>query len=223
MRPKTLPNSRNTGLADLHLVGKEITRFHCVYWPAFLMAAGLPLPKSITANGWLLFEESKMSKSRGNIVRAETIVEVLGTDALRYFLMAEIPFGQDGSFSFDALVQRYNSDLANGYGNLVSRVLAMIHRHFDGEIPVYQKDGETPLRSPGLTVSVSTGEPGPPIKTEEDRAVAWWYRSTFQVKRLIEQAFSLCANSDAGNFIAFIDGYITYVAPWGLASKDCES
>ena len=113
--------------ADLHLVGKEITRFHCVYWPAFLMAAGLPLPKSITANGWLLFEESKMSKSRGNIVRAETIVEVLGTDALRYFLMREIPFGQDGSFSFDALVQRYNSDLANGYGNLVSRVLAMIH------------------------------------------------------------------------------------------------
>ena len=84
--------------ADLHLVGKEITRFHCVYWPAFLMAAGLPLPKSITANGWLLFEDSKMSKSRGNIVRAETIVEVLGNDALRYFLMREIPFGQDGEF-----------------------------------------------------------------------------------------------------------------------------
>src|SRR5271169_3722012 len=107
--------------ADLHLVGKEITRFHCVYWPAFLMAAGLPLPKSITANGWLLFEESKMSKSRGNIVRAETIVEVLGTDALRYFLLREVVFGQDGSFSFDALVQRYNSDLANGLGNLASR------------------------------------------------------------------------------------------------------
>jgi methionyl-tRNA synthetase len=121
--------------ADLHLVGKEITRFHCVYWPAFLMAAGLPLPKSITANGWLLFEESKMSKSRGNIVRAETIVEVLGTDALRYFLMREIPFGQDGSFSFDALVERYNADLANGYGNLVSRVLTMIQRNRDGILP----------------------------------------------------------------------------------------
>ena len=121
--------------ADLHLVGKEITRFHCVYWPAFLMAAGLPLPKSITANGWLLFEESKMSKSRGNIVRAETIVEVLGTDALRYFLMREIPFGQDGSFYFDALVQRYNADLANGYGNLVSRVLAMISQYRDGVVP----------------------------------------------------------------------------------------
>ncbi len=112
--------------ADLHLVGKEITRFHCVYWPAFLMAAGLPLPKAVAANGWLLFEESKMSKSRGNIVRAETILEVLGNDALRYFLMREIPFGQDGSFSFDALVQRYNADLANGYGNQVSRVLKLL-------------------------------------------------------------------------------------------------
>jgi methionyl-tRNA synthetase len=130
--------------ADLHLVGKEITRFHCVYWPAFLMAAGLPLPKSITANGWLLFEESKMSKSRGNIVRAETIVEVLGTDALRYFLLREIPFGQDGSFSFDALVQRFNADLANGYGNLVSRVLAMIEKYCNGKIPEPRDINEPP-------------------------------------------------------------------------------
>ena len=102
--------------ADLQIIGKEISRFHCVYWPAFLMAAGLPLPKSVVAHGWLLFEQSKMSKSRGNIVRAETIVETLGADALRYFLMREVVFGQDGSFSFDALVQRYNADLANGYG-----------------------------------------------------------------------------------------------------------
>src|SRR5205807_862097 len=81
--------------ADLHMIGKEIVRFHCVYWPAFLMAAGLPLPKGIVAHGWLLFEENKMSKSRGNIVRAETIVDVLGVDALRYFLLSEIVFGQD--------------------------------------------------------------------------------------------------------------------------------
>ncbi len=121
--------------ADLQIVGKEISRFHCVYWPAFLMAAGLPLPKSIVAHGWLLFEESKMSKSRGNIVRAETILEVLGADALRYFLLREIVFGQDGSFSFDALVQRYNSDLANGYGNLASRTLTMIQKYFDGIVP----------------------------------------------------------------------------------------
>ncbi len=121
--------------ADVQLVGKEIIRFHCVYWPAFLMAAGLPLPKSVVAHGWLLFEQSKMSKSRGNIVRAETIVETLGADALRYFLMREVVFGQDGSFSFDALVQRYNADLANGYGNLTSRVLAMITQYFDGVVP----------------------------------------------------------------------------------------
>jgi methionyl-tRNA synthetase len=121
--------------AQLHLIGKEISRFHCVYWPAFLMAAGLPLPKQIVAHGWLLFEQSKMSKSRGNIVRAETVIEVLGNDALRYFLLREVVFGQDGSFSFDALVQRYNSDLANGYGNLVSRTLAMIVKYFDGVVP----------------------------------------------------------------------------------------
>ncbi len=132
--------------ADLHLVGKEIIRFHCVYWPAFLLAAGLPIPKAITAHGWLLFDNAKMSKSKGNIVRTETILEAFGehvyakqfpestkrerdlfaTDVLRYFLLREIPFGQDGSFSFDALVTRYNADLANGYGNLVSRTLKLI-------------------------------------------------------------------------------------------------
>ena len=149
--------------ADLHLVGKEIIRFHCVYWPAFLLAAGLPLPKAITAHGWLLFEDSKMSKSRGNIVRTETILNAFGTlkpkpidgsgavlsdeawkhqqdlfasDVIRYFLLREIPFGQDGSFSFDALVTRYNADLANGYGNLVSRTLSMIQQYFQ-EIPQY--------------------------------------------------------------------------------------
>ena len=121
--------------AQYHIIGKEISRFHCVYWPAFLLAAGLPLPKAVVAHGWLLFEQSKMSKSRGNIVRAETILAVLGADALRYFLLREIVFGQDGSFSFDALVQRYNADLANGYGNLVSRTLAMIVKYFDGVVP----------------------------------------------------------------------------------------
>ncbi len=121
--------------AQLHIIGKEISRFHCVYWPAFLLAAGLPLPKAVVAHGWLLFEQSKMSKSRGNIVRAETILAVLGADALRYFLLREIRFGQDGSFSFDALVQRYTSDLVNGYGNVVSRTLSMIHSYYEGKVP----------------------------------------------------------------------------------------
>ena len=121
--------------ADLQLVGKEILRFHAVYWPAFLLAAGLPVPHAIFAHGWLLFEQDKMSKSRGNIVQPEPIREVLGADALRYFLLREIPFGQDGSFSFDALLQRYNSDLANDFGNLATRVLTMIGRYFNQEIP----------------------------------------------------------------------------------------
>jgi methionyl-tRNA synthetase len=121
--------------ADLHLIGKEIVRFHAVYWPAFLIAAGLELPKRIFAHGWLLFEESKMSKSRGNIVRPEPIRRVMGVDALRYFLLREVVFGQDGSFSYDALVGRYNADLANGLGNLASRTLTMIRQYSAGAIP----------------------------------------------------------------------------------------
>ena len=121
--------------ADLHLIGKEIVRFHAVYWPAFLWAAGLEIPKRIFAHGWLLFQDSKMSKTTGNIVRATPIHKVLGTDALRYFLLREVVFGQDGNFSYDALVTRYNSDLANGLGNLASRTLAMIYQYRVGEIP----------------------------------------------------------------------------------------
>jgi methionyl-tRNA synthetase len=121
--------------ADLHLIGKEILRFHAVFWPAFLMGADLPLPKKIFAHGWLLFEENKMSKSRGNIVRSEPIRQVMGADALRYFLFREIVFGQDGSFSYDALIGRYNAELANGLGNLVSRTLTMIGQYRGGAIP----------------------------------------------------------------------------------------
>lgn len=121
--------------ADLHLMSKEIVRFHAIYWPAFLMAAGWPLPKRIYSHGWLLFEENKMSKSRGNIVRATPIQQVMGFDALRYFLLREIPFGQDGNFSYDALVARYNADLANGVGNLVSRTLSMLKQYREGKIP----------------------------------------------------------------------------------------
>ncbi len=135
----------------MHLIGKEISRFHCVYWPAFLMAAGIAPPLSVKANGWLLFDDTKMSKSLGNIVRAETVDAVLGADALRYFLLREIPFGQDGSFSFDALVRRYNGDLANGYGNLVSRVVNMVHNTSAGccPIPARSHRAELALRASG--------------------------------------------------------------------------
>jgi methionyl-tRNA synthetase len=121
--------------ADLHLIGKEILRFHGVFWPAFLMAADVPLPKKIFAHGFLLFENDKMSKSRGNIVRTDPIREVLGIEALRYFLFREVVFGQDGAFSYDALAGRYNAELANGLGNLASRTLTMIKQYRDGVIP----------------------------------------------------------------------------------------
>ncbi|MFZ3217345.1 MAG: methionine--tRNA ligase [Candidatus Acidiferrales bacterium] len=121
--------------ADVHAMGKEIIRFHAVYWPAFLMAAGMELPKQIVAHGWLLFEQEKMSKSKGNVAYAEPIVKVLGNDALRYYLLREVVFGQDGNFSREALITRYNADLANGLGNLASRILTMIENYFGGSIP----------------------------------------------------------------------------------------
>jgi len=178
--------------ADMHLIGKEISRFHCVYWPAFLMAAGIEPPRSVQANGWLLFDQGKMSKSRGNIVRAETVHTVLGSDALRYFLLREIPFGQDGSFSFDALVQRYNGDLANGYGNLVSRVVNMVHKYFGGVLPepgVTDYPDETKLEGlADLTIS-NFAEAFDEMKFSEALATLW-------------------------GLVAEVDGYLTTNAPW---------
>ena len=177
--------------ADMHLVGKEITRFHCVYWPAFLMAAGIAPPRSVKANGWLLFDQGKMSKSRGNIVRAETVQQVLGADALRYFLLREIPFGQDGSFSFEALVQRYNGDLANGYGNLVSRVVNMVHKYFGGVLP--ETGAETPAEG---TLRESSG-----------RTIAA-FGPAFDELNFSEALKALWL------LVAETDGYLTANAPW---------
>jgi len=126
--------------ADVHMIGKEIIRFHAVYWPAFLMAADLPLPKRIHAHGWLLFEQEKMSKSKGNVAYPEPIVKVLGNDALRYYLLRETVFGQDGNFSREALITRYNADLANGLGNLASRTLTMIADYLHGTFSIDEWD-----------------------------------------------------------------------------------
>jgi methionyl-tRNA synthetase len=187
--------------ADVHMIGKEIVRFHCVYWPAFLMAAGLPLPKCITAHGWLLFEDSKMSKSRGNIVRAETIVDVLGADALRYFLLREVVFGQDGSFSFDALVQRYNSDLANGLGNLASRTLTMIKRYFKGEVPY-------PSNTAHTAADAAIAEAAK--KTIADYGTLF---DQLQLSRALETAWAL---------VSAVDKYIVENEPWSLGEKQDE-
>jgi methionyl-tRNA synthetase len=177
--------------ADMHLIGKEISRFHCVYWPAFLMAAGIALPRSVRANGWLLFDQGKMSKSRGNIVRAETVDTVLGADALRYFLLREIPFGQDGNFSFDALVQRYNGDLANGYGNLVSRVVNMVHKYFGGVVPAAGQDtaAEAALREGALRAIAEFGPAFDELSFSESLKSLWV-------------------------LVAETDGYLTANAPW---------
>lgn len=120
---------------DLHLVGKDILRFHAVYWPAFLMSAGVELPKTVFAHGWWTVEGEKMSKSLGNAVDPAGIADEFGVDAFRYFLMAEIPFGKDGDFSRRAFVSRVNSDLANGLGNLTSRALGMVERYCGGTVP----------------------------------------------------------------------------------------
>jgi methionyl-tRNA synthetase len=122
--------------ADIHLVGKDILRFHAVYWPAFLMAAGLPLPSQVFAHGWWTVEGEKMSKSLGNVVDPYKIVEEFGQDVFRYFLLREIPFGQDGDFSRSAIIGRINGELANGLGNLVSRTIGMIKKYSGGLIPV---------------------------------------------------------------------------------------
>jgi methionyl-tRNA synthetase len=121
--------------ADVHLIGKEIVRQHAIYWPAFLMAADLPLPKQIVSHGWWLMEGAKMSKSKGNVVRPDAYVDRFGLDALRYFVFREMVFGQDASFGDEAFLTRYNADLANDLGNLVSRATTMIHRYCGGVVP----------------------------------------------------------------------------------------
>ncbi len=208
--------------ADLHIVGKEITRFHCVYWPAFLMAAGLPLPKRVVGHGWLLFEENKMSKSRGNIVRAETILDTFGAmkpdlpkseqdrfgaDVLRYFLLREVVFGQDGSFSFDALVQRYNADLANGYGNLVSRTLAMISKYRDGRVP--EPTPSTQILDDGTGKPMTSRERY--LKDRVPEVVAAFGRNFDGLE------FSV-ALANLWDFLGEVDGFITAEAPWKVAT-----
>jgi methionyl-tRNA synthetase len=185
--------------ADIHLVGKEIIRFHAVYWPAFLMAAGLPLPKQIWAHGWLLMDSTKMSKSLGNVVRPRPIVHVLGMDALRYYLLRETVFGQDGNFSYDALVQRYNSDLANGLGNLASRTAAMIEKNCAGKIPK------------------------PAALQPQDTALAT--KAQEVIGEVLEQydklGFSL-ALEQIWSLIAATDKYLTTEHPWSLGGAEAD-
>ena len=249
--------------ADLHLVGKEIIRFHSVYWPAFLLAADLPMPKSIVANGWLLFEESKMSKSRGNVVRTETILDTFGllcpptppppipllssfdevggsavepeqpqplppsktqqdlfaTDILRYFLLREIPFGQDGSFSFEALVQRYNSDLANGYGNLVSRTLKLIETGLGGEFLETHDFAFVVGQSAVVTETVKQYTWTLGVDKYSDTDELWKASPTLeQAQATAFDSFNFAQCTELiWQAIKQVDGFLSESAPWKIA------
>ena len=184
--------------ADVHVVGKDIVRFHTIYWPIFLMALNLPLPKKIFAHGFIMMKDGKMSKSKGNVVQPEMLVERYGLDATRYFLLRELPFGADGVFSPEAFVERTNFDLANDLGNLLNRTVSMMNKYFDGVIPV---EGNEP--------------------TEFDAALQQ------QAKDVIEKyevnmdrmQFSMVL-SDVWSLISRSNKYIDETQPWVLAKSE---
>jgi len=195
--------------ADLHLVGKDIIRFHTVYWPAFLMAAGLPLPKQVWAHGWFLIDAGKMSKSKGNVVLPRPIAQVLGMDALRYYMLRETVFGQDGNFSYDNLVVRYNADLANGIGNLSNRTLTMIQQYCDGRIPQpspghAESDANT-LRTmfrPTIWMVIGNTESG-------DKG----HYNTLQFSSALQ---------DIARLVSHVDAYLVQEKPWVLAKDEAQ-
>jgi methionyl-tRNA synthetase len=191
--PYDMERFNSTWPCDIHLVGKDILRFHAVYWPAFLMSAGLPLPRRVFAHGWWTVEGEKMSKSLGNVVDPYEVVNTYGADAFRYFLLREIPFGQDGDFSREALVGRINGDLANGLGNLVSRSLGMIERYTHAKVP--EPQGYEPQDHQIINGAAHAA-------TEMDRAME-------------ELAFSK-ALSAIWEFIGLANRYVDESAPWVL-------
>jgi methionyl-tRNA synthetase len=185
--------------ADVHLIGKDIVRFHTVYWPAFLMSAKLPIPKQVFAHGFLLSRGEKMSKSVGNVVDPMVLAERFGVDALRYFLLREVPFGQDGSYSAEAIVARANAELANSFGNLAQRTLSMIHKNLDGVLP-------------------------PPGEAQADRDLLTMVEEA--TKAEVPQAFERFAFSvgiEAWLRAVFAcNAYIDAQAPWALRKTDPE-
>jgi len=180
--------------ADVQLIGKEIVRFHTIYWPIFLMALGLELPKKVFGHGWLLLDDGKMSKSKGNVVDPEVLVERYGADAIRYFLLREIPFGADGHFSEEALVQRLNFDLANDLGNLLNRTLAMLKKYFAGRVPAPAE------RDPA---------------DEDLRRQAEVLPRTLE--NLMDELQFSAALAEIWKFIARANKYIDDMSPWALA------
>jgi methionyl-tRNA synthetase len=184
--------------ADVHMVGKEIVRFHTIYWPIMLMALDLPLPKKIFGHGWLLMKDGKMSKSKGNVVYPEMLVERYGLDALRYYLMREVSFGSDGVFTPEDFVSRVNYDLANDLGNLLNRTVAMINKYFDGAVPEYR--GEVTAFDKDLKQTATNVISGYQAEMEE-------------------MQFS-SALSNVWKLISRANKYIDETEPWKLAKEE---
>ena len=185
--------------ADVHIIGKDIVRFHTIYWPIMLMALGEPLPKQVFGHPWLLFGEDKMSKSRGNVIYADDLVELLGVDAVRYYLVSEMPYASDGSITYETIIERYNSDLANTLGNLVNRTIAMQNKYFDGVIQ--PGNVNEPVDDELKTFALDT------VKKIEKCF------ETYRVADAVEAVLNLAKRSNK---------YIDETTPWALAKDEAS-
>lgn len=185
--------------ADVHIIGKDIVRFHTIYWPIMLMALGEPLPKQVYGHPWLLFGEDKMSKSKGNVIYAEDLIEVFGVDAVRYYLLSEMPHASDGSITYATLIERYNSDLANTIGNLVNRTIAMQKKYFDGVIQ--PNDTAEPLDDEVKALAVKT-------LSDVDKCF-----NEYKIADSIECILTLARR---------LNKYIDETMPWALAKDESK-